>query len=118
MLRYPKPTACSPPPRALPSTIVPQSAHHRRSNMKTPLSRVSRRDFLGTAAAATALPLIVSRAALGDDKKDAAANRLGVGFIGMGIQSRGHVNFCLNQKDVQVLAVCDVDTKRREAAKT
>ena len=78
---------------------------------------LSRRRFLGTAAAAAALPLIVSRSALGDDKKDAASSRLGVGFIGMGIQSRGHVNFCSDQKDVQVLAVCDVDTKRREAAK-
>src|SRR6266481_1889917 len=77
------------------------------------MNRINRRTFVKAAAMA---PLIASSSALGDDKKEAPSNRLGVGFIGMGIQSRGHVNFCLNQKEVQVLAVCDVDTKRREAA--
>lgn len=75
---------------------------------------ITRRSFVKAAAAA---PLILPGTAFGQDKKDAPNSRLGVGFIGMGIQSRGHVNFCLNQKDVQVLAVCDVDTTRREAAK-
>src|SRR5439155_11384010 len=79
-----------------------------------PMTRINRRTFVKAAAAA---PLILPRTALGDDKKDPPNSRLGVGFIGMGIQSRGHVNFCLNQKEVQVLAVCDVDTTRREAAK-
>ncbi|MBY0514289.1 MAG: Gfo/Idh/MocA family oxidoreductase [Gemmataceae bacterium] len=78
------------------------------------MSRITRRAFVATAAAA---PLVVSRPGFGQDKKDAPNSRLGVGFIGMGIQSRGHVNFCLNAKDVQVLAVCDVDTTRRAAAK-
>ena len=78
------------------------------------MSRITRRTFVKAAAAS--VPLIVSRSALGDEKKDSAANRLGVGFIGMGIQSRGHVGFCLNAKETQVLAVCDVDTTRREAA--
>ena len=44
------------------------------------------------------------------------SSRLGVGFIGMGIQSRGLLNAFMNE-DVQVLAVCDVDTTRREAAR-
>jgi len=44
------------------------------------------------------------------------SDRLGVGFIGMGIQSRGLLNSFLHE-DVQVLAVCDVDTTRREAAR-
>jgi predicted dehydrogenase len=86
------------------------------------MGRLSRRSFVTSAALA---PLVMSGTARAgqqkdekkDEKKEPANSRLGVGFIGMGIQSRGHVNFCLNQKDVQVLAVCDVDTTRREAAK-
>jgi len=35
----------------------------------------------------------------------------------MGTMNRGHLGHFLGQKDVQVLAVCDVDTTRREAAK-
>jgi predicted dehydrogenase len=80
--------------------------------------RPTRRQFLGSATAAfLGAPLIVSSAALGDDKKPAASERIGLGFIGMGKQNRGHLNHFLGQNDVQVLAVCDVDTTRREAAK-
>jgi predicted dehydrogenase len=46
----------------------------------------------------------------------APSDRLGVGFIGMGIQSRGLLNAFLHE-DVRVLAVCDVDSNRREAAR-
>src|SRR5262249_35971939 len=70
-------------------------------------------------AAATAIgaPLLISSSALGDAKKVAASDRLGLGFIGMGTMNRGHLGWFLGNKGVQVLAVCDVDTKRREAAK-
>jgi len=44
------------------------------------------------------------------------SDRLGVGFIGMGIQSRGLLRSFLYE-NVQVIAVCDVDTTRREAAR-
>src|SRR5581483_7248439 len=71
----------------------------------------------GAAAATVAGPLLVSRAALGDDKKAPANDRLGLGFIGVGTQNRGHLNYFLGQKEVQVLAVCDVDTHRRDNAK-
>src|SRR5262245_28360092 len=86
--------------------------------MPTRKTGISRRSFLqGVAAGAAALPLIVPRTALGDDKKAAASDRLTLGFIGMGTMNRGHLGHFLGQKDVQVLAVCDVDTTRREAAK-
>jgi predicted dehydrogenase len=75
---------------------------------------LSRRDFLARAAA-TSLPLLVPWAALGQGRK-AANDRLTLGFIGMGTQMRGHLGFYLGQKDTQVLAVCDVDTTRREHA--
>ena len=47
----------------------------------------------------------------------APSDRLGVGFIGMGIQSRGLLRAFLNEDGVRVVAVCDVDTTRREASR-
>jgi predicted dehydrogenase len=76
----------------------------------------TRRSFLQTAAASIATgPLILS--ASGEEKKEAPSNRLTLGFIGLGKMNRGHLGNFLGQKDVQVVAVCDVDTKRREHAK-
>ena len=77
---------------------------------------MTRRDFV-KAAAVAGVPLIVPRGALGDDKKAAASDRLNLGFIGMGTQNRGHLGHFLGQKEVQVVAVCDCDQKRRENAK-
>src|SRR5438477_620726 len=62
-------------------------------------------------------PLFVPASALGLEDKKPASERLTLGFIGMGTQNRGHLNHFLGQKEVQVVAVCDVDTSRREAAK-
>src|SRR5207248_471605 len=83
---------------------------------RSAVARITRRTFVQTAAAA---PLVLTGTAPGQDKdkKEPAGSRLGVGFIGMGTQNRGHLNYFLGQKDVQVLAVCDVDTTRREAAR-
>jgi len=78
----------------------------------------SRRDFMKRSAAiAVAAPTIVSATALGNDKAAAASDRLTVGFIGMGKQSRWHTGTLSGRADVQVMAVCDVDTTRREDAK-
>lgn len=85
--------------------------------MSTRTPRITRRQFVQGAAAAVALPTIITSSALGDDKKDAASERLNLGFIGMGTMNRGHLGNFLGQKDCQVVAVCDVDTTRREDAK-
>ena len=44
-------------------------------------------------------------------------DRLTLGFIGMGTQNRGLMSGFLGKKETQTLAVCDVDTNRREHAK-
>jgi predicted dehydrogenase len=44
-------------------------------------------------------------------------DRITLGFIGMGTQNRGLLNGFLKMKETQVVAVCDVDTNRRENAK-
>jgi predicted dehydrogenase len=85
--------------------------------MSTRSSRISRRRFLGGAAATAAVPLIVSSSALGDEKRPAASERITLGFIGVGTQGRGLLGGFLGQRDVQVQAVCDVDTNRRENAR-
>jgi predicted dehydrogenase len=46
-----------------------------------------------------------------------ANDRVNLGFIGVGTQSRGHLNRFVNYPDVQVVAVCDVERTRREEAK-
>jgi len=78
---------------------------------------INRRQFVRSAAATAAAPLFVPSTALGDDQKPPPSERLNLGFIGVGMMNRGHLGHFLGQKDVQVLAVCDVDTTRRQAAK-
>jgi predicted dehydrogenase len=79
---------------------------------------ITRRDFVKSAAVtAFAAPLIVPRSALGADDKPAANQRLTLGFIGVGTMNRHHLGQFLGINEVQILAVCDVDTTRREHAK-
>ncbi len=81
-------------------------------------AKFSRRRFAGAAGAASlAVPAIVSARALGREDKAAASERITLGFIGIGTMNRYHLGSFLKRPDVQVLAVCDCDTKRREAAK-
>jgi predicted dehydrogenase len=77
--------------------------------------RVSRRHFLKTASALTAAaPFILPSRIWGADV--APGNRLTMGFIGMGTQSRGLLDNFLWQ-ETRVLAVCEVDAGRRQDAK-
>ena len=77
----------------------------------------SRRDFLKSAAiagAAVAFPTIVPSTVFG---QNAPSNRINMGLIGMGLMMGGHQGHMCSRPDVQVLAVCDVDRKKREGAK-
>ncbi len=80
-------------------------------------AHLTRRSFLGSAAASTVGGAVLLSAAQAEEKKAAPSERLTLGFIGMGTMNHGHLNWFLGQKDVQVVAVCDVDTTRREHAK-
>ena len=75
---------------------------------------VSRRSFLKRAAATAAVaPFILpSRIWAAETKPN---SRLTMGFVGMGTQNRGLLGGFLGA-ETQVLAVCDVDTNRRDAA--
>src|SRR5579859_6658123 len=79
--------------------------------MKTTLNR---RQFLRlTSAVSLSAPLMLSSSWATTGKKG-PNDRITLGFIGTGTQGRGLLNNFLNQPDTQVLAVCDVDTTRRE----
>ena len=77
--------------------------------------QTTRRSFLKrvTASAAVAPFILPSHIWAAETKPN---SRLGVGFIGMGKQARGLLSGFLGQ-DTRVLAVCDVDTTRRNDAK-
>jgi len=74
----------------------------------------TRRNFIKKAALASVVPIILPSHLV--SAKGKPSNRIVMGFIGMGKQNRGLLNGFLSQKNVQVVAVCDVDTIRREKA--
>lgn len=77
--------------------------------------QLSRRTLLkGAAASAAAAPFILPSNVWSAETKP--NSRLTMGFIGMGKQNKGLLGGFLGQ-DTQVVAVCDVDTNRREEAK-
>lgn len=76
-------------------------------------SRPTRRQFLGTVAAATA-PLFVRAATLGTARRAAPSERIGVAVIGLKKMGSGHIDTLLGFPDAQIVAVCDVDRNQRE----
>src|SRR5438876_12409072 len=83
--------------------------------------RLSRRELVKTAGAALAagsFPTIAASTVFGRGERAAPSERITVGFIGVGKMANDyHLSELLKFPDVQALAVCDVDTNRREHAK-
>ncbi|MBE0545229.1 MAG: Gfo/Idh/MocA family oxidoreductase [Verrucomicrobia bacterium] len=81
----------------------------------TTSNRFTRRQFLKTTATvAVAAPTLLPSSVWSAGKSP--NDRMTLGFIGMGKQNRGLLNGFIRSKETQVVAVCDVDTKRREHA--
>lgn len=78
---------------------------------------VRRRRFLALSAAGLAVPVVLPRCVFGQASQSAPSERITLGLIGMGKQNRYHLSQFLRTDQVHVLAVCDVDTTRREHAK-
>jgi predicted dehydrogenase len=83
---------------------------------------VSRRGFLSNttlaAGAACLVPTVIPATALGLGDQPAPSQRINVGMIGIGRQARAfNVKQFLGMPDVQILAVCDVDSWRLANAK-
>lgn len=85
--------------------------------MKTPAC-LTRREFLKRSTVVGGLvvgfPTIVPSSVFG---QFAPSNRIGIGLIGMGLMMGSHQGYLLGRADCQILAVCDVDRKRREERK-
>jgi predicted dehydrogenase len=81
---------------------------------------LTRRQFLtrGTiAASAVALPYFIPASALGLNGTVAPSKRIVMGGIGLGGRGASDLGWMIGEKDVQFVAVCDVQKGRREAAK-
>jgi predicted dehydrogenase len=82
---------------------------------------INRRLFLKNAAVAAAsmasFPFFVRPSALGKAGSVAPSNRIVMGCIGVGSQGSGNMGGFLGKKEVQVVAVCDVDAKHRNRAR-
>lgn len=79
---------------------------------------MTRRDLLRRAAAAVGFPYIVRASALGLAGAVAPSGRIAMGAIGVGSKGMGDMQEFLARRDVQMVAVCDVDARARSAAKT
>lgn len=75
----------------------------------------TRRQFLQHAAALSAAPLVLTTTTR---RAHAAppSNRLTVGLIGVGNMGSGHLNGFLGDDALQLVAICDVDRTKRDAA--
>jgi predicted dehydrogenase len=76
------------------------------SRTRTTHARSSRRDFLKAAGASLVAPYLVPSSVLG---AGAPSNRIHVGLIGTGNQSRVDLPGVMGYDDVKVVAVCDVN---------
>lgn len=77
---------------------------------------LTRRTFLKSSAIAA--PLILSPSALGSALRASPNARLNLGLIGCGKRMFEMIGEFLDEPDTHILAVCDVDTTRREHAKS
>ncbi len=84
-------------------------------NQQPASSNANRRHFLKTALATSTAPFILPAHVW--SAETAPNDRLTMGFIGMGKQNRGLLNGFMGRSNIEVVAVCDVDTTRREWAR-
>jgi len=80
-------------------------------------NKITRRVFVRRAGVALAAPYVITSAALGAGDKPAASERITMGTIGVGGRGRGDMASLMANADVQMVAVCDVQGKRRQSAK-
>ena len=78
--------------------------------------RLSRRAWLGRAAAGAVAPMIVPSRVLGLGGTVAPSNRIALGMLGLGSMGLRHVKGFVLEPDCRIAAVCDVDAARRGEA--
>ena len=78
---------------------------------------ITRRALLKSAIAAAAAPYVIPGSALGFGPRPSPSNRVCVASIGIGGRGGGLMGGLLGNPEVEVLAICDTDTTRRNNAK-
>ncbi|MEP6754010.1 MAG: Gfo/Idh/MocA family oxidoreductase [Chthonomonadales bacterium] len=88
--------------------------------MSTQTPKPTRRQFIQTAVStAFAVPMIVPRHCVAGSGMPAPSETVTIGMIGCGIMAFNfHFSTLLGTKDARIVAVCDVDTTRRNFAKS
>ncbi len=87
---------------------------------KNTKNAVTRRRFLqraATAAGTVALPCIIPGSALGLNGAVAPSERIVLGGIGLGPRGKFDLSVMLPERDVQFVAICDIQRTRREEIK-
>lgn len=84
--------------------------------MKPTGSKITRRHFIATTAAALAVPTIIPASALGKNGRPSPSERIVVGIIGWGMMGPGNTQGLMAQKDCQVVAACDLDKRPLQQA--
>jgi predicted dehydrogenase len=79
--------------------------------MKPTSSRISRRHFLATTAAAVAAPTFIPAKALGRAGAVAPSERIVMGIVGWGMMGPGNTTGLMGNKDCQIVAACDLDSR-------
>jgi predicted dehydrogenase len=74
-------------------------------------SRMTRRRFLATTGAAVTAPMIIPASALGQSDRPAPSERITMGIVGWGMMGPGNTKGLMSEKDCQVVAACDLDTR-------
>ena len=104
--------------RPPPSPIRPTPPMLMQTNQ--PAADSTRRDFLGrslAASTAVALPWFIPARALGRGGAVAPSERIVLAGIGLGPRGQYDLSVMLPEKDVQFVAICDVQRSRRESVK-
>ncbi len=74
-------------------------------------SGISRRRFLAAAGVAITAPTIIPASVFGAKGRPAPSERITLGVVGWGMMGPGNTKAFLGQKDCQVVAACDLDTR-------
>jgi predicted dehydrogenase len=111
-------------PMAISRKYEPPNSRKRmnenHSKPHTSTKRLSRRDFLKrttAAAGAVGIPWFIPARALGRDGAVAASEKIVLAGIGLGPRGQYDLGAMLPEKDVQFVAICDVQRSRREQVK-
>src|SRR5205085_6390499 len=87
------------------------------SSRAVTMGHATRRQFLKSAGAAVAAPYVITSAALGNQDRPAASERIVMCGIGIGNMGTGDQGAFLGRRDVQYVAVSDVRGGVRDNAK-